>query len=265
MEISWGWSPLAFGAVLVGIVRRAVADRYIQLFTEAGIGVSGFTFSAAAVHAAIQRTAGRGLSRRTVSLPSAVQARVASRFMARPAHARSSPASSNCRLSAPPRWPWPNCGCRRKPRRWSWSAFFPSPSSTRWRTSCAQRAAVATALAGACPRLARSANVLPAEYRKLNSRAVFIPTVVLAALLILAAGLGDLRADQRAALSGPGSTRRSRAASRKPSVRPPPSARSPRPGAQRAAGPVPPPDAERSGFAQGADAVAGASRLDQLH
>ena len=36
-EISWGWSPLAFGAVLVGIVRRAVADHYIQLFTEAGI------------------------------------------------------------------------------------------------------------------------------------------------------------------------------------------------------------------------------------
>ena len=46
----------------------------------------------------------------------------------------------------------------------------------------------ATALAGACPRLAPSANVLPAEFRRFNSRAVFIPTIALAALLLLVAG-----------------------------------------------------------------------------
>jgi len=42
----------------------------------------------------------------------------------------------------------------------------------------------ATALAGACPRLAPSANVLPPEHRKFSSRAMFIPTVALAALLL---------------------------------------------------------------------------------
>jgi hypothetical protein len=45
----------------------------------------------------------------------------------------------------------------------------------------------ATALAGACPRLAPSANVLPAEHRRSSSRAVFVPTIALAALLLLAA------------------------------------------------------------------------------
>jgi Tfp pilus assembly protein PilN len=46
----------------------------------------------------------------------------------------------------------------------------------------------ATALAGACPRLAPAANVLPPEHRRLSSRAVFIPTLVLAALVLLVAG-----------------------------------------------------------------------------
>ena len=46
----------------------------------------------------------------------------------------------------------------------------------------------ATALAGACPRLAPAANVLPPEHRRFSSRAVYVPTVVLAALLLLVAG-----------------------------------------------------------------------------
>jgi len=46
----------------------------------------------------------------------------------------------------------------------------------------------ATALAGACPRLAPSANLLPPEHRRLSSRAVFIPTLALAALVLLVAG-----------------------------------------------------------------------------
>ncbi|HLK48185.1 MAG TPA: PilN domain-containing protein, partial [Bryobacteraceae bacterium] len=45
----------------------------------------------------------------------------------------------------------------------------------------------ATALAGACPRLAPAANVLPAEHRRSSSRAFFIPTIVLAGVLLLAA------------------------------------------------------------------------------
>src|SRR5581483_3428156 len=45
----------------------------------------------------------------------------------------------------------------------------------------------ATALAGACPRLAPSANVLPADRRRANSRAMLIPTIALAAVVLLCA------------------------------------------------------------------------------
>ena len=44
----------------------------------------------------------------------------------------------------------------------------------------------ATALAGACPRLAPAANVLPREYRRSSSRAMLVPTAVLAGLALVA-------------------------------------------------------------------------------
>jgi hypothetical protein len=46
----------------------------------------------------------------------------------------------------------------------------------------------ATALAGACPWLAPAANLLAPGQRQASSRAVFIPTVALAAILLLVAG-----------------------------------------------------------------------------
>ena len=57
-EISWGWSPLAYGAVLVGIARSTTVQRYLDLFLEAGIKVENFTFSAAAMHSAIRLNGG---------------------------------------------------------------------------------------------------------------------------------------------------------------------------------------------------------------
>ena len=60
-EVVWGWSPLAYGAVLVGIVPRTIIQRYVALFNEAGLAARSFTFSAAAVHAAI-RFNGAGLA-----------------------------------------------------------------------------------------------------------------------------------------------------------------------------------------------------------
>src|SRR5689334_17473386 len=41
-EIEWGWSPLEFGSVLVGIARREVVEKYHRLFTEAGIAAGSF-------------------------------------------------------------------------------------------------------------------------------------------------------------------------------------------------------------------------------
>jgi general secretion pathway protein L len=69
--------------------------------------------------------------------------------------------------------------------------MLPQPSANPVENDLSRNALpYATALAGACPRLAPSANVLPPEYRKSSSRMVFVPTVVLAALLaLLAAGM----------------------------------------------------------------------------
>jgi hypothetical protein len=188
-EISWGWSPLAFGAVLVGIVRRSVADRYIQLFTEAGIGVSGFTFSAAAVHAAIQLNGGAGPAHQNgfvaLSRTATGGIEVYGESPARPVF------SSEFELPAGRAAALAMAELRLPPQTepLELERVLPKPTANPVENDLGRNALpYATALAGACPRLAPSANVLPAEYRKLNSRGVFIPTVVLAALLILAAG-----------------------------------------------------------------------------
>jgi Tfp pilus assembly protein PilN len=44
----------------------------------------------------------------------------------------------------------------------------------------------ATALAGACPRLAQPVNLLPEKLRAVRSRWLFVPTIVLASILVLA-------------------------------------------------------------------------------
>jgi general secretion pathway protein L len=46
----------------------------------------------------------------------------------------------------------------------------------------------AASLAGACPRLAPAANLLPEDKRRSNSRLLFVPSAILATLLLLAAG-----------------------------------------------------------------------------
>ena len=59
-DVVWGWSPLAYGNVLVGIARRAAVERYVELFAAAGIAIGAFTFPAAAMHAATRLTDHRG-------------------------------------------------------------------------------------------------------------------------------------------------------------------------------------------------------------
>jgi general secretion pathway protein L len=62
--------------------------------------------------------------------------------------------------------------------------------------------AYAAALAGACPRLTPAANLLPAAMRHSNSRAMFVPTAVLAGALVLCgiAALGYNRIADRSYL-----------------------------------------------------------------
>jgi type II secretory pathway component PulL len=185
-EVSWGWSPLAYGAVLVGITRRIAVQRYLDLFLAAGIKVVSFTFSAAAVHSAV-RLNGGGLRDGFLALgPSGnggveaygeSQSRpVFSAEFQLPAERAALLGLAELRL-APETAPL------------KLEDVLPKPAVNPVENDLSRNARpYATALAGACPWLAPAANLLAPEQRQASSRAVFIPTVVLAAILLLVAG-----------------------------------------------------------------------------
>jgi len=185
-DVTWGSTTLPPGAVMVGIARRATVERYVELFTAAGIAVSSFTFSAAAVHAAI-RLNGAASSEGFVALSRAASGAwevygespsrpvFSAEFDAAPQHAVVLALSE---LRLPP---------ETVPLKLE--DLLPKPDLNPVENDLSRNALpYATALAGACPRFAPSANVLPPEHRRFSSRAVFIPTLVLAAVLLLVAG-----------------------------------------------------------------------------
>jgi Tfp pilus assembly protein PilN len=53
-EVYHGWMSAGVGSVAVGIVRASILDGYAASFQEAGVPVAGFTFSAAAIYAALR-------------------------------------------------------------------------------------------------------------------------------------------------------------------------------------------------------------------
>ena len=185
-DVVWGWSPLSGGHALVGIARRAVVDRYIQLFTEAGIPASMFTFSAAAVHAAVRlnppaQPAGfvalsRGAGGSVEVYGESSGRPLFSAEFQMPVDRAAALALSELRL--PP---------DTAPR--SLEDVLPKPAVNPVENDLSRNALpYATALAGACPRIAPAANLLPPEHRRTVSRVMFVPAIALAALLLLLAG-----------------------------------------------------------------------------
>jgi hypothetical protein len=183
-DVVWGWSPLAYGSVLVGIVRREVMERYRQLLTEAGIAAASFTFSAAAVHAAI-RLNGHANGQGFVALGRSAAGGVevygesparpvfSAEFTVPPQRAAS---LALAELRLPP-----------ETAAVALEEVLPKPAVNPVENDLSRNALpYATALAGACPRLAPSANVLPPEHRRANSRAALVPTLVLAGMVLLA-------------------------------------------------------------------------------
>ncbi len=186
-DVVWGWSPLGYGGVLAGIVLRSTIERYVGMFVEAGVAVRSFTFSAAAVHAAIRLNGAAHLREGFVALSRSAMGAVevygesparplfSAEFELAPERAAML-ALSELRLT-------PDTATR------TLEEMLPVPDLNPVQNDLSRNALpYATALSGACPRFAPSANVLPPEYRRFNSRAVFVPTMVLAALLLLGAG-----------------------------------------------------------------------------
>jgi len=196
--ICWGWSSLGNNAVLVGITRQETVDRYVQLFAEGGVAIASFTFSAAAVHAAI-RLNGAGLAEHPDGFLALSQTSVGTveaygESPARPVFSAEfslglerAAALALAELRLPPETP---------PQ--TLDQVLPQPNANPIENDLSRNALpYATALAGACPRLAPSVNVLPPEHRRSSSRSLFLPTIALA--ILLAAALAATAAYSRIA------------------------------------------------------------------
>ena len=126
-EVVWGWSALGYGGVLVGIVLRSTIERYVAMFVEAGVAVRSFTFSAAAVHAAIRlngAAAAYGEGFVALSRTAAGAVEVYGESRAKPVFSAEFELLAG---SARPCWRSPNCACPRKPNRKRSKKCCPSP------------------------------------------------------------------------------------------------------------------------------------------
>jgi hypothetical protein len=185
-DVVSGWSRLATGGVLVGILRRSTLDRYVNLFAEAGIAVASFTFSAAAIYVAhrvpvaqVQPPDG-GFLAATPGENGGIE--IYGESAARPVFSADFdlPPDRAVALAA--------SELRLEPgyEPVALDRILPVPRTNPVNNDLSRRALpYATALAGACPWLGAAANVLPAEHRQSNSRTMFIPTAILGALLLL--------------------------------------------------------------------------------
>lgn len=186
-EISYAWRRVSdSGATLIGIMRRPALDAYLERFSEAGVSLACFTFSAAALHGAARlytapRAEGFVALAQTSSGEIEAYGESPSRavFSAQfdlPAGRAASLAAAELRL--PP---------DTDPLRIDQILPVPSvaPATFDLRRNSLGYAA---SLVGACPRLAPAANLLPETRRSSNSRMMFVPSAILAGLLLVAAG-----------------------------------------------------------------------------
>jgi len=182
-EVSWDWTAVGDNAVLVGIARREAVERYARLFTEAGVAVASFTFPAAALHAAIRLDGSSGQSFLALRLTATGSVEAYGESASRPVFSAEfqvaperAAALALAELRLPP---------ETEPR--ALEEVLPRPFQNPIENDLSRNALpYATALAGACPRLAPAANVLPPEHRRSSSRAIFFPSVVLGVLAIVA-------------------------------------------------------------------------------
>lgn len=197
-EVVWDSAPLAgAGSALVAISRRETVERYSELFVQAGIKVAGFTFSAAALYSASRLLARPdpdglvALDQRGEEVEvygeSPSQPVFSALFEAEPERAATL-AISQLRVSP---------DVQLTPL----TELLPVPRRVPEEFSVAEwPLAYATALAAACPRQGLKINLLPLQSRSASSRAMYIPTAVLAGVLLILSGIlltQSLLADRR--------------------------------------------------------------------
>ncbi len=183
-EVRYTWARLGeTPAVLVGIARKIVVERYSQMFIEAGIKVASFSFSAAVLYSALRMHASPAAGG-FLAIGVDGEVEVYGESPARPLLSavfdlppEKAAALAAAELRLPP-----------ETQPVTLSDVLPKPRAAPADYDFSRGAlAYATALAGACPWLALKANLLPPELRSSGSRMVFIPTIALAAALLLMA------------------------------------------------------------------------------
>jgi hypothetical protein len=202
---SWVRIP-ATSSVLIAVARRSVVDRYTNLFSEAGIKISSFTCSAAAIHSARHlfrrlpppvigyEEAGAGVEIYAESPSHPVFSALFDSIPSDP------PAIDSTQPDADPESAGPGTGdpgAAENSRLAAWSASLRGElrvesnvaiQPLRELLGAEPALAYAAALTSACPGLARSMNLLPLEFRRSSSRAVWIPVGALGAVVLLLAG-----------------------------------------------------------------------------
>ena len=174
------------GGVLVVIARRAVVDRYASLFEQAGIKISSFTCSAAALYSAMRLlgsppadgfvTLTRDGDALEVYGEGPAQPVFSALFELSEERAR---ALSVAQLRLDPETQPVDIG-----------ALLPVPHSMPFEFDLQSRTLpYATALAGACGHLSLGINLLPVEQRISSSRAIYVPTAVLGAMVLILAAI----------------------------------------------------------------------------
>ncbi len=186
-EARYGWARIPGPpAVIIGIVHQSVLERYSQLFLEAGVKIASIAFSATVVHSAV-RIMSAPPPEGFVAWAGDAESEIYGESLAHPVFSalvegppESAAAMAVSELRLPPETqPLPL------------AEVLPRPASQPADYDLSRDALpYATALAAACPHLARGANLLPREMRSSSSRMIFVPTLALAAVLLaLAAAL----------------------------------------------------------------------------
>jgi Tfp pilus assembly protein PilN len=186
-DVAWDFTRLrGTASLLVAIAKRETVERYGELFAQAGVKISSFSFSAVALYSASrllsQPDAGGfvAIEQRGAEVEvygeSPLQPAFSALFDAAPDRAAAL-AASQLRLDA-----------EAAPR--GFDDLLPVPERAPEQFSVpAWALPYAAALAAACPRLALKINLLPASQRSTSSRAMYIPTAVLAGVLLILAGI----------------------------------------------------------------------------
>jgi Tfp pilus assembly protein PilN len=167
--------------VLVGIGRRNVVDEYATLFSEAGIKISAFTFSAATLYAAVRMLNQPPADGFLAFGEADDELEAYGESPARPVFsARLDESLQRARVMALSELRLPP-----ETEAQALTEVLPKPLALPDDYDIVRGVFVyATAIAGACPWLSLSTNLLPPELRKNSSRYIYVPTIVLAVLVV---------------------------------------------------------------------------------